>query len=84
MNQKLHRVESVDEILRRAEAAVQLFGADRILLSTDCGFATFADNPIAAAEVAEKKLSALVEAKRRLMGLICSESAALLVDRFPP
>ena len=68
VNQKLDRVESVEEILQRAEAAVQLFGAERILLTPDCGFATFADNPIASADVAERKLTALVEAKRRLVG----------------
>lgn len=68
VNQKLDHVESVDEIVRRAEAAVRLFGADRLLLTPDCGFATFADNPIASAEVAEKKLNALVAAQRRLMG----------------
>ena len=66
--QKLDRVETADEIVRRAEAAVQLFGAERLLLTPDCGFATFADNPIASAEVAENKLTALVEAKRRLAG----------------
>ena len=68
VNQKLDHVESVGEIVRRAEAAVRLFGADRLLLTPDCGFATFADNPIASAEVAEKKLNALVAAQRRLMG----------------
>ena len=70
VNQKLDRVESVEEMLQRAEAAIRLFGADRILLTPDCGFATFADNPIASAEVAEQKLSVLVEAKRRLEGTV--------------
>jgi 5-methyltetrahydropteroyltriglutamate--homocysteine methyltransferase len=39
-----------------------VFGADRVLLTPDCGFATFADNPVASARVAEDKLRAIVQA----------------------
>jgi 5-methyltetrahydropteroyltriglutamate--homocysteine methyltransferase len=45
---------------------VQLFGVDRVLLNPDCGFATFADNPIAPAAVAEEKLRVLARAARAL------------------
>jgi len=38
------------------------FGADRVLLTPDCGFATFADNPVASARVAEDKLRAIAAA----------------------
>jgi 5-methyltetrahydropteroyltriglutamate--homocysteine methyltransferase len=41
-------------------------GADRVLLTPDCGFATFADNPVASARVAEAKLRAIVEAATEL------------------
>jgi 5-methyltetrahydropteroyltriglutamate--homocysteine methyltransferase len=37
-------------------------GADRVLLTPDCGFATFADNPVASADIAEAKLRAIVQA----------------------
>ena len=40
----------------------RIFGPDRVLLTPDCGFATFADNPVASARVAEDKLRAIVEA----------------------
>ena len=43
--------------------AVDLFGAERVLLTPDCGFATFADNPVASARVAEAKLKSIVEAR---------------------
>ncbi len=66
VNQKLPRVEPVEEVLARAEQAVQLFGVERVLLNPDCGFATFADNPIASAEIASGKLRALTEAARVL------------------
>ena len=65
VNQKLDVVESVEEIGRRISAAVDLFGRERVLLTPDCGFATFADNPVASAAVAEAKLSAIVEARDR-------------------
>jgi len=55
-----------EEILVRAENAIRLFGPDRVLLIPGCGFATFADNPISSATVAEAKLSAIAEAARIL------------------
>ena len=65
VNQKLDAVEPVEEISRRISAAVDLFGRERVLLTPDCGFATFADNPVASAAVAEAKLNAIVEARGR-------------------
>lgn len=67
VNQKHERVESIDEIAARAERAIKLFGPDRVLLTPDCGFATFADNPIASARVAEQKLRAIAEARELLI-----------------
>jgi 5-methyltetrahydropteroyltriglutamate--homocysteine methyltransferase len=66
VNQKLDHVETADEVLRRAEAAVELFGPRRVWLNPDCGFATFADNPVASAAVAERKLAAVAAAAARL------------------
>jgi 5-methyltetrahydropteroyltriglutamate--homocysteine methyltransferase len=66
VNQKLKTIESVDEVLSRAETAVALFGAERVLLNPDCGFATFADNPLASSQIAEGKLRSIVAASARL------------------
>lgn len=63
VNQKLDRVEDVDEIVAKIRTAIDVFGADRILLTPDCGFATFADNPVASAQVAEAKLKAIAQAR---------------------
>lgn len=68
VNQKHARVETVEEIVAKAQAAIRVFGAERVLLTPDCGFATFADNPVTSAAVAEKKLRAIVEASARLRG----------------
>ncbi len=62
VNQKHERVETVEEIADRARRAVKIFGPERVLLTPDCGFATFADNPVASARVAEAKLRAIVQA----------------------
>lgn len=66
VNQKHEAIESRDEILAKMKKAVALFGRERVLFSPDCGFATFADNPIASARIAEAKLTAIVEAARAL------------------
>jgi len=66
VNQKREDVEPVADIVARARRAIDLVGADRVLLTPDCGFATFADNPVASARVAEAKLHAIVEAAAEL------------------
>jgi 5-methyltetrahydropteroyltriglutamate--homocysteine methyltransferase len=66
VNQKLERVETIEEILHQAQHAIQLFGRERVLLTPDCGFATFADNPVNSAAVAEEKLRQIVRARDRL------------------
>ena len=63
VNQKLDAVEPVEEIRRRISGAIDLFGGERVLLAPDCGFATFADNPVASSDVAEAKLRSIVEAR---------------------
>jgi 5-methyltetrahydropteroyltriglutamate--homocysteine methyltransferase len=68
VNQKNPAVEPVDEIAARVARAIDLFGADRLLLHPDCGFATFADNPICSAGIAEAKLAAIAAAVERFKG----------------
>ncbi len=68
VNQKQRAIEPVDEIVARIARAADLFGADRLLLHPDCGFATFADNPICSMQIAEAKLEAIVQAAKRFAG----------------
>lgn len=53
-------------MVARAERAVDTFGSERVLLNTDCGFATFADNPIVTPEVAEQQLRLVAQARDRV------------------
>jgi 5-methyltetrahydropteroyltriglutamate--homocysteine methyltransferase len=66
INQKRQELEPVEEPLAHAERAVRYLGRDRVLLTTDCGFATFADNPIITADLAEQKLRLLAEVRDHL------------------
>ncbi|HND53965.1 MAG TPA: hypothetical protein PLV92_16255, partial [Pirellulaceae bacterium] len=50
LNPKSDRVESVEELSAAITRAIGLFGRDRVLLNPDCGFATFADNPVNSAD----------------------------------
>lgn len=68
-NQKQTDIESHESMCAKAEQAIQLFGPQRILLNPDCGFATFADNPVSSSEIAEKKLNAIAAAAKTLRQL---------------
>ena len=59
-------MESVNEVLDRANRALDLLGRDRGLLHPVPGFATFVDNPLASDSVAAAKLGAIAAAARRL------------------
>jgi 5-methyltetrahydropteroyltriglutamate--homocysteine methyltransferase len=72
VNQKSPEIEPVADIVDRAEAAIALLGPERVWLNPDCGFATFADNPVSAPAVAAAKLARMAEAAallRRRHGL---------------
>jgi len=62
VDQKRDSVEPVADVAARARRAIALFGEHRVLLTPDCGFATFADTPITPATTAEAKLRVIVEA----------------------
>ena len=66
VNPKIPHVEDADALQQRILKAIDLFGHERVLLNPDCGFATFADNPVASATIAEAKLRAIVEARDRV------------------
>lgn len=65
-NQKAPQHETFEAVLERGRTAINMFGKDRVLLSTDCGFATFADNPIVAGKEAEAAMSMLARVRDAL------------------
>ncbi len=66
VNPKDPAVDEPGALRERIVRAVNLFGEERVLLTPDCGFATFADNPVASARNAEAKLAAIVAARDAL------------------
>jgi 5-methyltetrahydropteroyltriglutamate--homocysteine methyltransferase len=66
VNQKHGEMESLAFVTDKIERAINAFGRERVLLHPDCGFATFADNPICGTESAEAKLSVIARAAREL------------------
>lgn len=66
VNPKNRNVESVESVYDKAMKAASLVGLQRILLNPDCGFATFADNPVSDSDTATRKLAVIAEAAKRL------------------
>lgn len=62
VNPRTDTVESVDEIVQKAEKALAYYRPDQIFLNTDCGFGCFASRSVNVEDVAYKKLCAIVEA----------------------
>ncbi|MDJ0875764.1 MAG: cobalamin-independent methionine synthase II family protein, partial [Desulfobacterales bacterium] len=58
-------VEHPDLVAQRIANFASILGADRVIASTDCGFATTASATSVSGEVAWMKLAALVEGARR-------------------
>ena len=56
VNQKVRETDSAEAVAARIARAIDLFGASRLMLHPDCGFATFADNPICGAVYMELRL----------------------------
>lgn len=65
VNPRTAEVETVAEIEARIRAALRQVPPERLFVNPDCGFGTFATRPMATADVAEAKLTALVEAAQR-------------------
>ncbi len=65
VNQKHVDTEAVEDVAAKISHAIDLFGRERVLLHPDCGFATFADNPVCSATSAEAKLGVIARAAAR-------------------
>ncbi|MCC6739529.1 MAG: cobalamin-independent methionine synthase II family protein [Planctomycetia bacterium] len=68
VNPRTDEVESPERIEASVRRALAHYPPDRLFLNPDCGFGTFSRSPMNSADVAERKLAAMVEAARRLRG----------------
>ena len=63
INPRSDEIESVDQIVQKAEQALAYLPPERIHLNPDCGFATFANRPVNVLDTIERKLAVLNEAQ---------------------
>jgi 5-methyltetrahydropteroyltriglutamate--homocysteine methyltransferase len=68
VNPRTSEIENPDDIAARVRELTQFVSPDRVFLNPDCGFGTFAERPVADAQTAFAKLSALSAAARKLRG----------------
>jgi 5-methyltetrahydropteroyltriglutamate--homocysteine methyltransferase len=64
VNPRIPEIESVDDIKRSIERALQIYEPSRLYLNPDCGFASFSNRPVNAPDIAFRKLRAMAEAAR--------------------
>jgi 5-methyltetrahydropteroyltriglutamate--homocysteine methyltransferase len=66
VNPRTTEAEPVEEIVARAERALQWFAPERMYLNPDCGFACFANRGVNEAHIATEKLRHIALAAREL------------------
>lgn len=71
INPRSDVVESVEEIVEKAEKALEFLPPERVWLNPDCGFATFAKRPLNPYPVIEEKLKNMVKAAELLREKYC-------------
>lgn len=70
VNPRTDEAEDAAAIAVRVDEALGYFAPEAIFLNPDCGFGTFANRPLNTAEVAARKLAAMVAAAEHLRGQI--------------
>ena len=70
VNPRTDETEDATAIAARVDEALQYFPPEAIFLNPDCGFGTFANRPLNTADVAERKLAAMVAAAEDLRARI--------------
>jgi 5-methyltetrahydropteroyltriglutamate--homocysteine methyltransferase len=68
VNPRTDEVETVEQVVARAEEALRFLPPDRLFLNPDCGFGTFSSRPMNAPEVARRKLEVMARAADVLRG----------------
>ena len=74
INPRSKKVESVDEIVKRAEEALEFIKPQQAYLNSDCGFETFSYRPMNSYDIIEQKIANMVKASnilRKRWGKYC-------------
>lgn len=68
VNPRTGTIESPDEIRHAIDRALSLYPAEKLFVNPDCGFGTFSNRPVNNAEIAARKMKAIVAAARAARG----------------
>jgi len=66
VNPRSEEVETVDQVVARAEEALRFLPPDRLFLNPDCGFGTLSSRPVNVPQVARRKLEVIVQAAEKM------------------
>jgi 5-methyltetrahydropteroyltriglutamate--homocysteine methyltransferase len=66
VNPRTTTIEPVDQVRRAIERARAIWPSEALFLNPDCGFGTFSNRPVNAADVALRKMKVIAEAARSL------------------
>ena len=66
INPRTDVIEKHEDMIERAEEALQYTSKERLFLNPDCGFATFSNRPVSTLDVIDKKLTELETAVKYL------------------
>jgi 5-methyltetrahydropteroyltriglutamate--homocysteine methyltransferase len=66
VNPRTEAIASLTDIRSVIEPALDLYPREHMFLNPDCGFGTFSNRPVHSAEIAFRKLKAIVAAARSL------------------
>ena len=75
VNPRSEEIESAGEISRSVDKVLSVYPEEELWLNPDCGFGTFSNRPVNSAEVAAKKLKAIVAAARSLRAKVIAAPA---------
>jgi 5-methyltetrahydropteroyltriglutamate--homocysteine methyltransferase len=68
VNPRTETIESVEEIARSIERALEVYEPTRLFLNPDCGFATFSHRPVNTHAIAAAKMKKIAEAAALVRG----------------
>lgn len=66
INPRTDIIEKHEDMIERAEEALEFTSKERLFLNPDCGFATFSNRPVSTLDVIDKKLAELETAVKYL------------------
>ncbi len=66
INPRSDKVETVDEIIKQTEKALEFLPPEKIWLNPDCGFATFSKRPLNPYPIIEAKIKNMITASEIL------------------